>query len=200
MAKTRQPTEVRRAQIKEAVQQIIFEKGFKGLSIHNLSKELNLSEGAIYRHFESKEQIILDIVKDVRDQMIYKLEEIANSSLPAGKRLEDFMCYHLQYLIKNKGITILLFTEATYQQNNKLKNKLREIFQAIKDAFKKIIKDGVDNGEWSSSLAVESMAILYMSIPLTLNIEINLGLDHNIQDNFCDQMYQLIVNTIKNSE
>lgn len=200
MAKTRQPTEIRRAQIKEAVQQIIFEKGFKGLSINNLAKELNLSEGAIYRHFESKEQIILDIVKDVREEMIFRLEEIANSSLPAGKRLEDFMCYHLQYLIENKGITILLFTEATYQQNSKLKNNLREIFQAIKDAFKKIVKDGVASGEWKSSVAVESMAILYMSIPLTLNIEINLGLDHNIEDNFCGQMYQLILNTIKNSE
>jgi AcrR family transcriptional regulator len=35
------------------------EKGIKGLTIKILAKEMGFSESAIYRHFESKEDIIV---------------------------------------------------------------------------------------------------------------------------------------------
>jgi len=37
---------------------IIATKGIQGLTIKNLSKEIGISEPAIYRHFESKTDIL----------------------------------------------------------------------------------------------------------------------------------------------
>ena len=39
--------------------EIISRKGIQGLTIKNLSKEIGISEPAIYRHFESKTDILL---------------------------------------------------------------------------------------------------------------------------------------------
>ncbi len=192
MTTIRQSTEIRKEQIKKAVRLIIREKGLKGLSIHNLSRKLKLSEGAIYRHFTSKEQIILDIVLDVKNEMIEKMKEIALQDTPPEKRLHTFMCYHINYLIKNKGITLLLFSEATYQHDVELKEDLHEIFRSIKQYFSKIIIDGITLGQWDTNLSVESVATLYMSIPLTLNIEMNLRPHKGFQHDFCEQMYLLI--------
>ncbi len=171
---------------------IIYERGFKGLSIHNLSQKLGLSEGAIYRHFASKEQILFDIVMDVRKEMIESMKKIALENTPPEERLHEFMCYHIRYLLKNKGITILLFTEATYQQDVELKRHLHDIFQSIKQYFSKIVIDGIALGIWDPDLSVESVATLYISIPLTLNIEINLQPHESFQHDFCERMYVLI--------
>ena len=192
MATTRQSTEVRKEQIKEAVRMIIYEKGFKGLSIHNLSQKLGLSEGAIYRHFASKEQILFDIVRDVREEMIENLQQIALKDTPPEERLHEFMCYHIRYLLENQGITILLFTEATYQQDVELKKHLHDIFLSIKQYLSKIVIDGITLGIWDPGLSVESVATLYMSIPLTLNIEMNLQPHESFQHDFCERMYVLI--------
>ena len=171
---------------------IISEKGFKGLSIHNLSQKLGLSEGAIYRHFESKEQIIFDIVMDVRNEMVENMKKIALKDTSPEKRLHKYMCYHIQYLLKNKGITILLFTEATYQQDVELKKHLHDIFQSVKQYFSKIVIDGITLGIWDPDLSVESIATLYISIPMTLNIEMNLQSHKNFQYDFCERMFILI--------
>ncbi len=192
MATIRQSTEIRKEQIKEAVRMIIYEKGFKGLSIHNLSAKLGLSEGAIYRHFESKEQILFDIVMDVRKEMIENMRAIALKDTSPEERLHEFMCYHIQYLLNNKGITILLFTEATYQQDVELKKHLHDIFLSIKQYFSKILIDGITLGVWDANLSVESVATLYMSIPLTLNIEMNLQAHKGFHHDFCERMFILI--------
>jgi AcrR family transcriptional regulator len=200
MTTIRQSTEIRKEQIKEAVRLLIHEKGFRGLSIHNLAEKLGLSEGAIYRHFASKEQIIFDIVQDVKNEMIERMKQIALKEAPPDRRLHDFMCYHIRYLIKNKGITILLFTEATYQQNILLRDHLHEIFQSIKQYFSKIVIDGITLGLWDAGLSVESMATLYMSIPLTLNIEMNLQPHEGFQHDFCERMYLLIRKVLEKKE
>jgi len=197
MAKTRETGEVRREQIKQAVRLIIDEKGFKGLSTKNLAKKLGLSEGAIFRHYESKAQIIADIVADVRKDMIGALQEVAMSNRTPKKRLREFMCTHIQYLIQNKGITILLFTQATYQQDAETKKELDEIFQLLKHYFSKIVVDGITLGIWNADVSVENLATLYIGIPLTINIELNIHSGEDYQLDFCEQMFILILKILE---
>lgn len=197
MAKTRESGEVRREQIKQAVRLIIDEKGFKGLSTKNLAKKLGLSEGAIFRHYESKAQIIADIVADVRKDMIGALQEVAMSNRTPEKRLRKFMCTHIQYLIQNKGITILLFTQATYQQDAETKKELHEIFQLLKQYFSKIVSDGITIGIWDPDVSVENLATLYMGIPMTMNIELNIHSGEDYPRDFCEQMLILILKILE---
>lgn len=197
MARTRQSGVVRKEQIKKAVKLIIDEKGFKGLSTHHLAEKLGLSEGAIYRHFESKAQIISDIVGDVRKDMIGALQKVAMGSQPPKRRLKKFMCTHIRYLIENKGITILLFTEATYQQDDATKKELHEIFKLLKYYFSKIVTDGISEGIWDDTLSVENLATLYLGIPLTMNIELNIHSGEAYQLNFCEQMFTLILKILE---
>ncbi len=200
MARTRKSGIVRKEQIKKAVRLIIDEKGFKGLSTHNLAEKLGLSEGAIYRHFESKAQIISDIVGDVRKDMIVALQKVAMGSQSPKTRLKKFMCTHIRYLIKNKGITILLFTEATYQQDDTTKKELHEIFQLLKHYFSKIVTDGITEGIWDSNVSVEDLATLYMGIPMTMNIELNIHSGEAYQLDFCERMFTLILKVLEKGE
>ena len=52
----------RQLEIIEATGKILTASGLSGLTIKNLAKEMKFTESAIYRHFESKEAIIITML------------------------------------------------------------------------------------------------------------------------------------------
>ena len=152
-----------------------------------------MSEGSIFRHFPSKQDIIIAIIKDVQDEFIDSLRSIANENSKPEKRLNEFLCETVRYLTDNKGITMLLFSEASHNNDAQLKTNLEQIFNTQKKLVSKIILDGIALGEWDERIAVENVAMLYMGIPVSLNINLVLSGGEFHADNFCSNMMQLLL-------
>ncbi|MBN2638222.1 MAG: TetR/AcrR family transcriptional regulator [Bacteroidales bacterium] len=193
----KQSTEIRQEQIKQAVLDIIYKDGLKNLSTRNLSKQIGMSEGAIFRHFTSKQDIILSIIKDVRQDFIGPLEIIANSDEMPEARLKSLLCFTIQYLMENKGITMLMFSEASHNNDADLKQTLLQIFNSQKSLVSKIIQDGITQGIWNNNISVENIAMLYMGIPVSLNIELILNGGNLQAENFCQNMLQLLLKILE---
>lgn len=189
----KQHTEIRQEQIKHAVLDIIYSEGLKNLSTRNLAKHIGLSEGAIFRHFPTKHDIILSIIDDVQNDFIGSLRAIANSASDPLERLQKFLCETVNYLIRNKGITMLMFSEASNNNDAALKERLQHIFNSQKKLLSKIILDGIASDTWDESIPVENVAMLYMGIPISLNIELILSGGEFYADNFCHRMMILIL-------
>lgn len=188
-----QSTEIRQEQIKQAVLDIIFTDGLKNLSTRNLAKRIGMSEGTIFRHFPTIQDIILSIIADFQTELIGSLSVIANSTVEPEQRLNDFLCTTVKYLTENKGITILLLSEASHKNDANLKNKLQQIFNNQKELISKIILDGIAIGKWDETIGVENVAMLYMGIPVSFNVNLVLSGGEFYIDNFCSKMMQLLL-------
>ena len=189
----RQSTEIRQEQIKQAVLDIIHTDGLKNLSTRMLAQRIGMSEGAIFRHFPTKQDIILSIISDVQRDFIGSLNTIANSTIEPEERLKKFLCQTVKYLIDNKGITMLLFSEASHNNDAELKSNLQKIFNNQKKLVSKIFLDGIAVGKWDKSIPIENLAMLYMGIPVSLNIDLILSGGEFHSDNFCTRMMQLLL-------
>ena len=152
-----------------------------------------MSEGAIFRHFATKQDIILSIINDVQIDFIGSLRNIANTGSDPEERLKLFLCQTVRYLIQNKGITLLMFSEASHNNDDVLKSNLLQIFNQQKSLVSKIILDGIALGKWDESIPVEHIAMLYMGIPVSLNIELILNGGEFHADNFCQRMMVLLL-------
>ena len=192
----RETTEIRQAQIKKAVLTIISTEGLSRLSTRNLAAKVGVSEGAIFRHFKSKKDIMLSIVQDVENDLIGGQKEIVNSNLSPVDKLFKFLCRNVKYLIKYKGITILLFSEATHMNDTALKNKLFSILSEQKKLVKQIITEGKKAKVWDSQINADDVATLYMGIPITLNIEMILNKKGFKDDKFCNKMMALLTRAL----
>lgn len=190
-------TETRQTQIKEAVLDIIYNEGIGKLSIKNLAVKVGVSEGAIYRHFKSKKAILLSIVEDVNTNLVINQKEIANSEMIPSIKLFTFFFQQIKYLINNKGITILLFSEASHSNDTNLKEKLVKILKAQKTLLIQIVQQGVSKGVWSKQINVNDFATIYMGIPVILNIEMVLNKENFNHKEFCDKMYLLLERILK---
>ena len=189
----RQNTEIRQEQIKQAVLDIIYTDGLKNFSTNNLAKRIGMSEGSIFRHFPTKQAIILSIINDVQNDFIGKLREVSTTDEEPEIRLRKFICATIDYLVANKGITMLLFSEASHNNDASMKSSLQQIFNNQKKLVSKIFLDGIAAGKWDESVPVENLAMLYMGIPVSLNIELILSGGEFHVDNFCNRMMQLLL-------
>ena len=190
-------TETRQAQIKEAVLDIISNEGLGKLSTKHLAAKVGVSEGAIYRHFKSKKDILLSIVEDVNTNLVVNQQEIANSEMVPSIKLFTFFCQQIQYLIHNKGVTILLFSEAAHTNDSNLKEKLLKILKAQKTLLKQIVAEGIENGSWNKDININDFATIYMGIPVILNIEMVLNKESFNHEEFCKKMFSLLERILK---
>ena len=88
---------------------------------------------------------------------------------------------------------MLLFSEASHNNDAELKTSLDWIFNTQKKLVSKIILDGIALGQWDESIPVENVAMLYMGIPVSLNIDLVLSAGEFHIDNFCSKMMQLLL-------
>ncbi len=194
----KQNTEIRQQQIKRAVLEIIASEGLAQLSTRNLAKKIGLSEGAIFRHFKRKQDIILAIIQDIRTDMLERMCVVARQDAPADKRLFKMMCIQVKYILKNEGINILLFSEAAHYNDSVLKREIHDILSSQKKIFKDVIKSGISEELWSDRINVDDVVMLYMGIPINLNIELVLNRKGLKTESFCKRMFALFSNILIN--
>jgi AcrR family transcriptional regulator len=185
---TRKSTEIRQEEIKEAVLKIIRTDGIKAVSTKNIANQTGLSEGAIFRHFKTKRDIILGIISDVSEILIKKLRVIAYSEDSPKDRFHNFLCGTITYLTENNGLTILLFTEASHTNDEEMKEKLNWIFNSQRELVGKIILDGISEGIWSDKTPIDDVTRLYMGVPITHNINLVLSNEKGVNADFCKRM------------
>ena len=189
----RKSTEIRQEEIKSAVLNIIYRSGLKKLSTKNIAREVGISEGSIFRHFGTKNDIILSIMDDVKRDFIEPLRELSLQNESPEKRLYNHLCTTITYLKENKGITLLMFSEASYENDEDMKNKLKYIFQSQRQLVGKIVADGIAMQLWDESLSIDSFSNLYMGIPITLNVEIALNREDVDIKGFCRQNMDMLL-------
>ncbi len=189
----KQPTAVRRIQIKNAVLAILTEKGINQLSWKNIAKECSLSEGAIYRHFKSQDAILQSIIIDYKESLLQRLKEITLSKESAEKRLDKFICTQFTHLNKNKGLNLLIFSQASYSNSELLLSTLKPIFNLQKKYLCKIIMDGIIEGVWCKTISPEALSELYMGIPLSINIEADFNKSQPKDYTYCREVQSFIL-------
>lgn len=194
---SREATDIRQEQIKKAVLDIIADEGLHNFSTRNLAKRIGLTEGAIFRHFQTKRDIIKGIMDDVVNNLVGTLRNIALKPDKAEDKLFNYLCQNVKYLKENRGITILLFSEAAHLGDTELKEKLNQILIEQKQLIIKIVKDGIAEGVWDESINADDVAVIYMGIPITFNIELVLNKKGINTDIFCKRMYELMLRSLR---
>ncbi|MGB9592440.1 MAG: TetR/AcrR family transcriptional regulator, partial [Candidatus Kryptoniota bacterium] len=73
----RKPTEIRQEEIKRAFLEIVDGEGLHNLSTRKLAEKVGVTEGALFRHFRSKRDIILSIIDSVEQVLMSSLQSVA---------------------------------------------------------------------------------------------------------------------------
>lgn len=117
----------RQQQIIEKSIELIDKKGIQGFTIKNLSKELGISEPGIYRHFESKFDILNTILEVFKLQLKNYQELLKGKNNPPEERLMEFFDSVFSVFDSNPAVVSVIFAEEIFQNEKRLTKKIDEI-------------------------------------------------------------------------
>lgn len=141
---------------------IIAEQGIQGLTIKNLSKKIGISEPAIYRHFDSKTDILLAILNNF-SEMAFFLNDVMDSNTDTAANKIEFMFSRIIDVFKETPSYIsVIFSEEIFKNEEVLKNKIVAILTKNENTVEKILKKGQENGEVRTDINYKNLALIVM--------------------------------------
>jgi AcrR family transcriptional regulator len=131
---------------------LIADQGIQHLTIKNISREIGISEPAIYRHFESKFDILMAILDSFEMIASDVLGTAATEKLPALDKIELFLFDRYRRCSDNPKLAKVMFSEENFQDDQRLADKVLMIMHRHKNRIDDIISGGVADGEIRSDI------------------------------------------------
>jgi len=139
---------------------IIATKGIQGLTIKNLSKEIGISEPAIYRHFESKTDILLTILKNFEELSSFMNEAMKGGNGSAISKIEFMFTKIIEIFAQEPSHISVIFSEEIFKNEKILKEKIVEIMSSKVRAIEDILKEGQNKGEVRTDIDNKTLALI----------------------------------------
>ena len=134
----------RQKEIINASLELIADSGIQSLTIKNLSKKIGLVESAIYRHYESKTQILIALLDTISEQTKFGNEtEVNNIFEFIEKKLEN----HFHTFQENPALVSVVFAEDLFQNEPELVEKTRNKVVKSISMMSDLIQKGQQSGE-----------------------------------------------------
>ena len=152
----------RQQQIIDESIKIIDKKGIQGLTIKNLSKAIGISEPGIYRHFESKTEILINILNNFKEMALGLSSIMETYNVSAIEKMRFMFSKLFEMFSENPSIVSVIFSEEIFKNEEVLKNKIAEILNLNTQTIEKIIAKGQAEKNVREDIDEESLALLAM--------------------------------------
>lgn len=138
--------------------EIIDELGFQGLSTKELAKRQEITEGALYKHFTSKEEIILAVIDYYGhyDDIIAQTVDMKN--MAPKDALIFAVGFLAEYYENYPAITAIANSYEVFKYNILAKDKIKAIHEKRVEFLSNLVLKGIDLGDFPKSLKPEKFA------------------------------------------
>lgn len=137
----------RQLQIISKAIELIAEKSIQELTIKNLAQKLGVTDGAIYRHFASKTDILLGILRVFQKRAKDNMEKTCTSDLPAIAKIEYLFSNTFRYFTEFPSVASVVFSESIFQNDSMLSQEVHKLLNMQEKALSCAIQKGQENGE-----------------------------------------------------
>ncbi|KAA3655698.1 MAG: TetR/AcrR family transcriptional regulator [Calditrichaeota bacterium] len=151
----------RQREIIAAAIELIAEKGIQQLTIKNLAKKIGLAEGALYRHFDSKIDILLGILtlfEVNKSKALERIKSLDDSDVLA--KLQILFQERFAQFIANPAIAAVIFSEEIFQNDKRLSDKVFAIMQESQAMVQKLIEKGQQADQLRTDISAAQLSLL----------------------------------------
>jgi len=159
----------RQEEIIQAAIELIAEKSIQGLTIKNLSRRVGFTEGAIYRHFPGKLDILLHILLKFQKNAKQTLDHSCKSDMSAMDQIENIFIYNISAFVENPAIAAVIFSESIFQNEERLSREIFKLLEMHEETLSCIIENGQKKKEITDAVKKdEIIRIIIGSIRYTV--------------------------------
>lgn len=152
----------RQLEIIESAGRILTNSGLSGLTTKKLAKEMGFSESAIYRHFESKEAIIIAMLEFLGGDMDQRLGGAIDSNAPSEEKFRALFKNQFNFFSANPHFVVAVFSDGLLEESDKINKAILNIMQVKMKHLMPIVMEGQQNGSFTQSITPDELVHIIM--------------------------------------
>ncbi len=138
---------LRRNQLTRAAYKVVGQKGYYDFTIRDIAREAGLSTGLVHYYFKNKEDLLLNLLKEINKNMLVILNRSISVADDPRDKLNIFMKQAFDLVENEKDyfyIVIDFWTQVN--KNDRMKRANIKLFKSYRDEVSRILKEGVERG------------------------------------------------------
>lgn len=149
-------------EIIKATGNILTSSGVSGLTIKKLAAAMQFSESAIYRHFESKEEIIYALLDFLATNMDERLT--ASRSIKENQKEQFVRLFQNQYSFfkQNPHFVVAVFSDGLMEESQRINEMIYKIMSVKIKHLKPLLIEGQQSGVFTKAISADDLTHIVM--------------------------------------
>lgn len=182
---TKQRTEVRQAGLVEAALQLAAQRSPADISTGDLARAVGITQGAVFKHFASKEAIWLAVLDWVTDTLMARLQAAAQDAQqapcpttqhpttdptlpapgatpPALAALRAVFLAHVGFVVEQPGVPRVVFQELQRPGDTALKVRVRALLARYRQLLMQLLQQAQQEQGLAPGTDLQAAAVLFI--------------------------------------
>lgn len=172
--KRRLSTEERQSEIVRVAVHLAAEKGIDSVTTQDMADAMNVTQGAVFKHFPTKDDIWFAVISWIRGRLMTVLEKAAAEASDPINAIERMFYAHITFISKHPAIPRLLFTEMLHKKNSKLRDLIQEIISGYEGKIAGLLEAAKQQSLVAHDLDSQNAAVLYIGMIQGLFMQVSI--------------------------
>jgi len=155
----------RKLQILQTLAAMLEDPRAEKITTAALAARLDVSEAALYRHFASKAQMFEGLIEFIETTVFGLINDIASKESSGRQQVRKTIQMLLEFAQTNRGMTRVLIGDALVNENERLQERMNQLFDRIEASVKQAFRVAMTQTELPAEFdaaARASMAVAYV--------------------------------------
>ena len=164
MLQTRLPTEERQAEIVAAALRLARDTSPSVITTSEIAAAVGVSQGAVFKHFPTKDTIWLAAMRWVHRELIGCLTRAAGRAATPRDSLSAMFRAHVDFVIAHPGVPRFIFHELQQPRDSAAKQEVRAVLQAYRVLLLDTLGQALRQRQVTQDLDLEAAATTFVGL------------------------------------
>ncbi len=156
------PADERRAVTVEAVVELAGSQNPSEITTAAIAKHMNLTQGALFRHFPTKDAIWQAVMEWVAERLLTRIDCAAQGIESPLAAMQAIFMSHVEFVAEHPGVPRMMFGELQRAEQTAPKRIVQALIRRYGERLHRLIEAGKACGELSAALDTEAAATLFI--------------------------------------
>ncbi|MCC6936648.1 MAG: TetR/AcrR family transcriptional regulator [Flavobacteriales bacterium] len=152
----------RQIEIIAAAGQLISEDGYAKLTTKRLAERMQFSEAALYRHFTSKEEILVKMLELLTASVQERMEAVAEREELPDQRLRAMFDSHFTYFKAHPEYLMAIFATNFMEPSPAIDKAIRSLMEVMRGHLKAVVSTGQKAGAFTRAIPTDMLVQIVM--------------------------------------
>lgn len=156
------PSEERRAEAVEAVIKLAASANPEGITTSAIAARMKVTQGALFRHFSSKDAIWQGVMEWVSDRLLARIDRLAGAESDPLAALEAMFRGHVDFIAEHPGVPRMMAGQLQNPGETPAKRMARTLVENYGNRLRRILAAARAEGVLPPGLDIDAAATLFM--------------------------------------